>query len=80
MQKKQHSLLEAAAGVLIGYAIAIISQIIIYPRYGMILDLEVQAEIAGLFTIISLIRSYSIRRLFNFIHIKGWLWVMAWKK
>lgn len=73
MQKKSHSLLEALTNYAIGYAVAIALQVVLYPFYGIRLEIAAQAEIAGWFTVVSIVRSYCVRRFFNHAHIRGWL-------
>ena len=64
-QPRWQSWLEASANVLIGYGIAIGAQIIIFPLFGIKLHLEQNLEIGALFTLVSMIRSYVLRRVFN---------------
>lgn len=51
--------------VIIGYVLAIIIQIIIYPLYGITISIYDNISIATIFTVVSLVRCYIIRRLFN---------------
>lgn len=69
-QKKTHSLLESLVNVAIGYGIAILSQIIVFPWFGINIPLHDNLMIGGVFTIISIIRSYILRRLFNLWHVR----------
>ena len=65
MQTKKHSLIESFVNVLIGYVVAVISQIIIFPMFGIHIPI-VDNFIMGLwFTVISIIRSYTVRRWFT---------------
>ncbi|CAH8235546.1 DUF7220 family protein [Vibrio aestuarianus] len=65
MQTKQNSFVESVVNVLIGYGISIVSQLVIFPLFDVHLKLEENLLIGLYFTIISIGRSYSIRRLFN---------------
>jgi hypothetical protein len=65
MQTKRSSFLESCVNVLIGYIVAIASQLIIFPWFGINIPLHDNLLIGVYFTIISLIRSYVIRRWFN---------------
>lgn len=67
-QSKKHSAIEAFSNVVIGYAVAVISQIIIFPFFDIHVSLEENIIIGIFFTVISLVRSYFIRRLFNRLH------------
>lgn len=64
-QSRLGSLIESIFNVLIGYGIAVISQIIIFPWFGISIPLSDNLLIGGWFTIISIARSYCIRRWFN---------------
>ena len=65
MQKKKHSFIESIINVLIGYFIAVLSQIIIFPFFGVDIPLRDNFIIGGYFTLISIIRSYTVRRFFT---------------
>lgn len=64
-QPRHHSLIEAAANVAIGYAIAIAAQIVIFPLFGIYASTSDHLLIGLAFTVVSLARSYALRRLFN---------------
>ena len=68
MQTPKQSFIEAVMNVLVGYGIAVTSQIIIFPWYGVSLPLGDNLLIGVWFTIISLVRSYLIRRFYNWKH------------
>jgi hypothetical protein len=65
MQKKKHSFIESITNVLIGYFIAVLSQVIIFPFFGVDIPLRDNLIIGVYFTIISIIRSYTVRRFFT---------------
>lgn len=67
-QSRRHSFFEACLNVLIGYWIAVITQVLIFPLFGLQVSLGDNLLIGALFTIVSLIRSYALRRLFNHFH------------
>ena len=70
-QSKRGSIIETVTGTAIGYTVAVISQVIIFPFFNVNLPLEQNMVIALWFTVISLIRGYWVRRLFNLMHVKG---------
>jgi hypothetical protein len=70
-QKEKHSLLESLINVAIGYFVAVSAQHVIFPLFGLNVPLSDNLMIGGLFTIVSVVRSYFIRRLFNYLHVKG---------
>ena len=59
------SLVETVTNIAIGLVISLISQIIIFKAYGINLPINDNVAIVLWFTLISVIRSYAIRRLFN---------------
>lgn len=64
-QSKLESLIECIANIIIGYSVALASQIIIFPLVGIHIPLSTNAVIGLYFTAISLARSYVLRRWFN---------------
>lgn len=67
-QSRRQSAIESAANVAIGYGVAVASQIAILPLFGVHLPLADNMAIGGYFTVISLVRNYAVRRLFNRLH------------
>ena len=64
-QSRRMSLVEAATNVTVGYALAVITQIVVFPRFGLHPSLGENLAIGALFTGISLLRNYTLRRLFE---------------
>ena len=64
-QTRLQSAIESAANVAIGYGVAVASQMAIFPLFGIHATLADNLLIGGYFTIISMARSYVVRRLFN---------------
>jgi hypothetical protein len=65
MQTRKHSLIESLTNVLIGYLVALASQLIIFPLFGIYVPLSDNILIGLWFTLISICRSYIIRRWYN---------------
>lgn len=65
-QSKKNSLLEAAAGTLIGFVVAMITNAVVFPFFDIHTSVSTDFKITLIFTVISLIRSYLVRRAFNF--------------
>ena len=59
------SLVEAAANVVIGYGIAVATQVVVFPAFGIYITLEDDLAIGLVFLVVSLIRSYLLRRAFD---------------
>jgi hypothetical protein len=68
MQTKTQSLIESIANVAIGYGVAVLSQIIVFPVVGVEATVKQNLTIGVWFTAISLVRSYFVRRAFNRFH------------
>lgn len=64
-QSRKGSLLEAFINVAIGYGVAVASQIVIFPLFGVYISIAENMAIGGFFTVVSIVRSYALRRLFN---------------
>ena len=65
MQSKKGSLIETLVNIAIGITIGFISNIIVLPAFGYNVSLSDGMAISLIFTVISLVRSYTIRRIFN---------------
>ena len=64
-QTKLESLLESIVNIIIGYTVALASQLLIFPMVDINVPLSTNLWIGLWFTLISLTRSYVIRRWFN---------------
>ena len=65
-QSQLGSFIEAWANIIIGFAINFTANLIILPMFGFSnLTARVAFEIGLVFTVISLVRSYVLRRVFN---------------
>lgn len=67
-QSRRASFAEACLNVVLGYWIAILAQLAIFPLFGLAVSLEQNLGIGLAFTLVSLVRSYLLRRLFNLWH------------
>ena len=71
MQSKKHSLIESNVNTFTGF---VVSWILMYFIVPLLWDIEVTVTtslgIVLLFTFVSIIRNYIIRRLFNYYHLK----------
>ena len=65
MQTKTQSLIESGINVVIGYVVAVLSQLAIYPLFDVNLSLGDNLVMGLYFTLVSLIRGYFVRRWFN---------------
>jgi hypothetical protein len=65
MQTRLESLIESLFNVAIGYTVALASQLVIFPLFDVHLSLSSNLAIGAWFTLVSVIRSYVVRRWFN---------------
>lgn len=70
-QSRKHSLLESVTNVIVGYALAVFTQTLIFPLFGVYLHFAENLAIAGVFTAISVVRSYVLRRIFNALNLRA---------
>ena len=68
MQTRLASFIESIANILIGYGVAVASQLAIFPLFGIAIPLTDNLLIGLWFTAISLARSYVVRRAVNAWH------------
>ena len=64
-QSKLESLAEVCLNVAIGWVIALLTQLIVFPMFGINVTVGEQLSISVIFTAVSIIRGYIIRRWFN---------------
>lgn len=64
-QSRRGSAIEAVANVIVGYGVAVGAQMAIFPMFGVHLPVSDNLIIGVLFTVVSLVRSYALRRVFN---------------
>ncbi len=64
MQSKTHSILESLTNTVIGYVVAIASQLLVFPLFDIHIPLQDNLMIGLWFTAISLARAYLVRRWF----------------
>ena len=64
-QTRLGSLIEAGFNIMIGYWINFIANMLILPMFGFHITLSQNLQIGLLFTVISVARSYLVRRYFN---------------
>lgn len=65
MQTRIQSLTESAVNVAIGVAVSFIANLAVLPAFGYAVTVPDAVGIGLVFTAISLVRSYAVRRLFN---------------
>jgi hypothetical protein len=64
-QSRRGSAAEAAINVAVGLVVAMIANHFVFPLFGFVPSLAASAQITAIYTAISLVRSYCLRRAFN---------------
>lgn len=69
-QSRLMSLVEAITNVIVGYGVAVVTQILTFPIFELQTTLGQNLAMGGIFTIVSLFRSFALRRLFEAILVR----------
>lgn len=69
-QTRTQSAVEAVTNVAVGYLINITANFLIFPLFGWDITLGQNVLMGVFYTVISLVRSYSLRRFYNWRHGK----------
>lgn len=64
-QSRRHSFAESVTNTAIGYIVALISQLAIFPMFNIHVPFSDNLAIGGWFTLVSIVRSYALRRFFT---------------
>lgn len=64
------SLVESVANVVVGYGVAVVTQMLVFPLFGLHASLNQNLMIALVFTGVSLVRSYFLRRVFEALRLR----------
>jgi hypothetical protein len=71
-QSRRMSLVEAIANVAVGFAVALLTQIIVFPLFDLEVTLGENLAIGSLFTGASVCRALVLRRVFEAIRVRAW--------
>ena len=69
-QSRLMSLVESLANVLVGYGVAVATQIAVFPLFGLAVTVTENLLIGLIFTAVSIVRSYSLRRGFEALRVR----------
>jgi hypothetical protein len=65
------SLVESLANVAVGYGIAVLTQIAVFPFFGLHVSLADNLVMGAVFTIVSIARSFTLRRVFEDFRVRS---------
>jgi hypothetical protein len=66
-QTRKGSAIEALVSIAIGLVVSMIANHLVFPLYGFFQTASQNIQITAIFTAISFVRSYGVRRMFNWI-------------
>jgi hypothetical protein len=69
-QTRTMSLVESIANVLVGYGVAVTTQMLVFPLFGWQASVQDNLAIGLIFTGVSLVRSFLLRRVFESIRVR----------
>ena len=69
-QSRLMSLAESLANVLVGYGVAVITQVVVFPLFGLVVTVTENMLIGLIFTVVSIVRSYALRRGFEALRVR----------
>ena len=64
-QSRLMSLVEAIANVTVGFGVAVLTPMLVFPLFGLRTTVRENLAIGVVFTVVSLARSYALRRTFE---------------
>ncbi|MEQ9636561.1 MAG: hypothetical protein RLW68_10835 [Devosia marina] len=70
-QSRTMSLVESLANVVVGYGVAVVTQILIFPKFGLHTTLSQNLQMGAVFTIVSIARSFALRRMFEALRMRS---------
>jgi len=65
MQSRTMSFVEAVTNVVVGFGLALLTQVLVFSMFGLAVTFDQHVSIAMIFTLVSLARGYVLRRLFE---------------
>ena len=71
MQSRWMSLVELLTNIAVGYGLAVLTQILVFPLFGLQASLGENLLIGAMFTAVSLVRSFALRRIFNRLSVSN---------
>ncbi len=69
-QSRLMSMVESLANVLVGYGVALATQMLVFPVFGLAVTITENILIGLIFTVVSIVRSYALRRGFEALRLR----------
>jgi hypothetical protein len=70
-QSRTMSLVESLTNVVVGYGIAVVTQVLVFPLFELAVTLTENMVIGVIFTAVSIARSFTLRRVFEAIRMRS---------
>ncbi|RZN09651.1 hypothetical protein CWO91_16620 [Bradyrhizobium genosp. SA-3] len=70
-QTRKASLLETLLSTAIGYGVAVTTQVVVFPWFGLHVPISHNLMIGAVFTVVSIARGFAVRRLFEHLRVSG---------
>src|SRR3982074_3466053 len=70
-QTRAMAFMEAGTNVCVGFAFALVTQFTIFPMLGLAVSVANNLIIGAIFTVVSLLRSFTLRRLFEAVRVRN---------
>lgn len=72
-QSNTMSLVESSVSVVAGYLLTVLIQLWVYPLFGVDIPSQAAMLISLIVVIAAFAKNFTVRRVFNYLHIKGGL-------
>lgn len=69
-QTRRESAIEAIVNIIVGYTVNVMANFAIFPLFGWAITLEQNLLMGVFYTVVSFVRSYALRRFYNWSHRK----------
>lgn len=70
-QTRKASMVETLLNTALGYGVALTAQIVVFPWFGINIPLSSNIAIGVIFTVVSIVRGFVLRRLFEMLRVRG---------
>jgi phosphoglycerol transferase MdoB-like AlkP superfamily enzyme len=69
-QTKKASLAEAVTNIFVGYSVNFAANLLVFPIFGWHVSVKQNLQLGVIYTVISLVRSYGLRRYYNWREVR----------
>jgi ABC-type antimicrobial peptide transport system permease subunit len=70
MQTAQQSVIESLTSNILGIIVSFLTQLYVFPLVGIHIELHTNFLLIAIFTAVSFVRSYAVRRFFNMLEMR----------